>query len=129
MPMCGFNQKMFQGLREFGEGLWDAAVERATADGLSLRESFDQEIAEITLFVDLLSRRSQPPQALIGIANLTQALYRNGRGLEEPKDHFFQGMEKMIQEFAALDHQYYQNLLPRASSRWQAMEQLVAGMK
>lgn len=113
MPLCGFNKKMIDGLRQFSEGLYDQAEIRAKEDGVSLRESFDNEIAEMDIFQQILSKKDFIRlQALIGVAHYAQSLYRNGQGLDCPKEKFFEAFEKQLGFFVELDDKYYKELRP-----------------
>jgi hypothetical protein len=113
MPLCGFNQKMLDGLRQFGEGLYDQAEKRAKEDDCTIRESFDNEIQEMDIFFSILSAKDQIKyQALLGVAHLAQALYRNAQGSEAPKEVFFSELEKAIDSFVRVDEKYYGELRP-----------------
>ena len=113
MPLCGFNKKMIDGLRQFSEGLYDQAEIRAKEDKISLRESFDNEIAEMDIFRQILSKKDFVRlQALIGVTHFAQSLYRKGQGLDHPKEKFFEAFEKQLGFFIELDDKYYKELRP-----------------
>ena len=113
MPLCGFNKKMIDGLRQFGEGLYDQAEKRAMEDNVSLRESFDNEVTEMDTFLAILAKKDPIRfQALTGITHLAQALYRNGQGLDQPKDKFLEEFEKLLAFLVELDDKYYKELRP-----------------
>lgn len=118
MPLCGFNKKMIDGLRQFSEGLYDQAEIRAREDKISLRESFDNEITEMDIFQQILSKKDFIRlQALIGVAHLAQSLYRNGQGLDAPKEKFFEAFEEQLDFFIELDDKYYKELRPDSSPK------------
>jgi hypothetical protein len=124
MPMCGFNPAMLDGLRKFGEGLWQQAEARAQADSLTLLESITQEIAEMDIFLRILAGKDDLKyQAVVGAAHLAQALYRNARGAENPRESFRQGLEEAIALFMAIDRKYYDELRPNTAPK-QALKQL-----
>ena len=112
MPLCGFNKKMIDGLRQFGEGLYEQAEKRAAEDGVSLRTSFENEVEEMDFFLQILSENSNRLQGLIGVTNLAQFLYRNVQGLEQPKEQFLKGSEKLLAFLVKMDDKYYKELRP-----------------
>jgi hypothetical protein len=104
---------MLDGLRQFGEGLYEQAERRALEDSCTLRESFDNEINEMDAFFVILSMKDQIKyQELIGVAHLAQALYRNAQGLEAPKERFLAELENAIDSFVKIDEKYYGELRP-----------------
>lgn len=113
MPLCGFNDKMITGLRMFGEGLFDQAEERAKIDCVSLRTSFDNEVSEMDVFLRILSEKEFGRfQSLIGITHLSQALYKSGLGLDDPKETFLKKLEASLKFFVELDNKYYAEFRP-----------------
>ncbi len=59
MPLCGFNEKMIEGLAIFAKGLFEAVQDRAAREGLSLEKAFDNEIHELGLFLASLEEKYQ----------------------------------------------------------------------
>ncbi|HEC30478.1 MAG TPA: hypothetical protein ENI66_00495 [Candidatus Yonathbacteria bacterium] len=111
MPLCGFNEKMLDGLRQFGEGLFDQAEYRAKADSVDMLTSFDNEVFEINTFLQILSKKDPEKfQCLVGIAHITQALYKSGQGLESPKGAFLKNLDEMLKFFVEIDKKYYDDL-------------------
>jgi len=118
MPLCGFNQMMLEGLRQFGEGLYEQAQVRAHRDGLSLHESFDAEIEEMNIFIGiLLAKNHAVYRPLLGIAYLAQSLYRNGQGETDPKMTYDKGLERMLCMFECIDEKYYNELRLKHDSK------------
>ena len=113
MPLCGFNKKMISGLRQFGEGLYDQAEKRSVEDDVTLRKSFDNELTEMDIFLEILEKKDAARfQALIGITYLAQALYRNGQGKNEPKKKFLREFEKLLNFLIEMDDKYYKDFRP-----------------
>jgi hypothetical protein len=113
MPLCGFNKKMISGLQQFSEGLYDQAEKRAVEDNIPLRKSFDNEMVEMDIFLDILSKKNPiSTQALTGITQLAQALYRNGQGLDQPKEQFFERFGRLLDFLVELDDKYYKEFRP-----------------
>ena len=49
MPLCGFNQKMFEGLTAFHEGLVEhGLVDRSRIRGESINQTIEREISDIS---------------------------------------------------------------------------------
>ena len=125
MALCGFNEKMLDGLHLFGEGLYDQAEIRTGLDNASLRQVFENEIEEMKYFLETLSDKDPIKyQSLVAITNLAQALYRNGQGLDEPKNAYLIALDQTIDCCMAMDEKYYNELRPKASNPKIALGQL-----
>jgi len=77
MPLCGFNQKMIQGIAMFAEGLFEATAARAAEEKMTLTEAFKIELRDIGLFLQALEDKHQelkqrmpPKEAAAGVAEL-----------------------------------------------------------
>jgi len=114
MPMCGFNQKMLEGISLFAEGLFDQAIKRSNEDNLSLEESFSQEIFEMDIFREILDSKGESLQVLKGLTFIAQGMYKQGAGgtQEEIKKRFFDAAAHERDFCVKLDNEYYQNLRP-----------------
>jgi hypothetical protein len=85
MPLCGFNQKMIDGIRIFSEGLMDATLERGVKNGLTEMGACRIEVRDIDLFKSALKQTFGLPdecdslrsQMVYGIAVFSDALLRN----------------------------------------------------
>jgi len=112
-PLCGFKPRMIAGIKEFGLGIFQQAKQKAQDDGLSLRQSVDVEIEETSMFIDML--KSQDPEkheALIGVAHLARALYRNAQGSDQPEKAFLDGVTRLINFLPELDEKFYNEYRP-----------------
>ena len=115
MPVCGFNQKMLEGLSTFAEGLFDQAIKRSREDSLSLEDSLKQEIREMDVFREILdSKDERKLQVLKGITLIAQELYRQGLATtpEEIRKRFFAAVAEEKDFCVKLDNEYYENLRP-----------------
>ena len=117
MPLCGFKPRMIAGIKEFGEGIYEQAVQKAREDGLSLRQSVDAEIEETGMFLKMLMTNPEKYEALIGVAHLARALYRNAQGLEQPGEAFLGGVKRLLVLLEELDDKYYRDFRPGNSPR------------
>lgn len=59
MPLCGFNKKMVRGIAIFAEGLFEATLQRAKDEGKSIEDAFNDEVKEISLFLEALENKHQ----------------------------------------------------------------------
>lgn len=112
MTFCGFNREMEEGLRQFGEGLGKQAPKRARDDGVSLRASFNSELAEMAQMLANLAPDTARKEALLGCVHFARALYRAGDGLDQPMEAFKRNLEETIAFFVELDRLYYEELRP-----------------
>lgn len=120
MPICGFNPLMLAGLRQFGEGLLAQAKKRVEKDKLSFIESIDAELEEMDIFLDILKQKDPVRhQALIGVTNLAQALYRPVQGVDLPdaEKQYLEALDRTNAFFKELDDMYYEKFLPGVPPR------------
>lgn len=113
MPLCGFKPKMIEGIAKFGEGIFEQAQQKAKDDGLPLRQSVDVEIEETSMFIEMLMGIDpRKHEALIGVAHLARAFYRNAQGLDQPEKAFLDGVKRLLVFLQELDDKYYRDFLP-----------------
>jgi uncharacterized protein YicC (UPF0701 family) len=97
MPLCGFNEKMIEGIATFSEGLFEATIERGNAKGVDNKTAIETEIDEISIFIEALKSKYKTPdnvtkkmaEMIYGIAVFSGALFqsamnksKNGNELE-----------------------------------------------
>lgn len=56
---CGFNTKMVQGLALFAEGLFEATLDRSSAEKIDIKQAFKTELKDITAFLEGIERLHQ----------------------------------------------------------------------
>ena len=59
MPFCGFHIKMVKGLVIFSEGLFQATLERANENGMSIEDAYRHEVEELGTFLEALENEYQ----------------------------------------------------------------------
>lgn len=59
MPLCGFNNRMIQGIAIFAEGLFEATASRAKENNVPVEDAFHAEIKEMQKFLEALENRHQ----------------------------------------------------------------------
>jgi hypothetical protein len=57
MPLCGFNQKMIDGIAAFSEGLMEATLKRGEENKLDASHAIKTEVTEIALFIERLKEK------------------------------------------------------------------------
>ena len=116
MPLCGFNRKMLDGLRQFGEGLFDQALKRAQDDSLSLPDSVKAEIEEMNIFLDILSVPSESARVntVLGVTLVARASYwaAQGETEEEIRSNFMRKLDENIAFLRRMDAKYYDEFRP-----------------
>lgn len=85
MPLCGFNNKMIEGIELFSEGLFEATMERGQQNGVTAHSAVESEVREIQLFVSALQQKYGTPeqtpkkmaQMIFGIAVFASGLFES----------------------------------------------------
>jgi len=111
MPLCGFNQKMLEGLSAFQEGLVEhGLVERARIRSQSVDETLQRELIDMDRFLGEISNLADPDvreltKALINYAN---AFYKviSRKGV----DNYQQTIRTLNEFYAEMDRKFYQDL-------------------
>ncbi len=130
MALCGFNQQMLGGLKEFSDGLFKQLLKRAKEDNLSIEESLKQELSEMDTFAQVLEGSNQEVTVMKGITLLAQGLYK--QSLAEGGDNsrvavalrYKEISEKEIEFCRALDEEYYGTLRPNSEDPHVALQLL-----
>lgn len=108
MPLCGFNQKMLDGLLAFNEGLIEhGLIDRSQAKQQSIDCTLDAELADMQRFLSETSALNDPRIRKIveGLTIYAQEVYELIRGQEVSK---YKGLARKLTEiFNSLDAKYY----------------------
>lgn len=136
MPLCGFNQKMIDGIVTFSDGLFTATVERGQQNGIDDVSALATEVQEIDLFIDALKSRYSAPEdtgksmadMIYGVAVFARGLLRatlaEQRNSLARVDHAFDGQVRNVGEFLeALERRH--QLLKKSNSPEQTMKKAV----
>ncbi len=109
MPLCGFNPKMFQGLRQFADGLWDQIEKRSREEKKPIMEMLRAEVEEMNLFEEALSKRdpSRSTKEILGVSHIAREMYQRSLESQNHKEAFFSGVEELIARYAKMDEKYY----------------------
>ncbi|MBI3415497.1 MAG: hypothetical protein HY043_09280 [Verrucomicrobia bacterium] len=111
MPLCGFNQKMIEGIATFSEGLYEATIERGRQSKVTDISAVKTEVKEIELFIKALQEKyrmtvetsKKMAEMIYGIAVFSgglfeSALSQNGHAEADLK-RVFDGQVEKISKF------------------------------
>ena len=122
MPLCGFNQKMLDGLRAFNEGLVEhGLMERSQRKQQTIDDTLNAELADMQRFLRETPALSDPRMRKIveGLTTYAQGVYEIMQGQD------VSGYKELAQNlnglFARMDSKYYSELEGKSDD----MEQLV----
>ena len=100
MPLCGFNQKMLEGLVAFHEGLVEhGLVERSRIRGQSVGETLQRELSDMERFLGETNNLADPQ-----VKELTEALTNYAKAFYKLVD--IEGVDKYKQTVRALNDFY-----------------------
>lgn len=115
MPLCGFNDKMLQGLNNFNEGLVEhGLVYRGKLNGESLEQGIKRELSDMSRLQPELHRIEDAPKRIItsGIVTYATGFYLIMRQKELSQNP--EGYKKFIsginEYFKKMDDKYYSEL-------------------
>jgi len=123
MPLCGFNEKMLEGLKMFGEGLVEhGLIERSRVKSQSSVETLDGELSDIGRFLQEIPNIRNPHirNLVEGLTLYARGLYGLMKGQEVSK--YPAVMRKLNALFFEMDEKYYSHL----EGRPHAMGELVS---
>ena len=125
MPLCGFNQKMLEGLVAFHEGLVEhGLIERSRIKGQSVDRTIEKELFDMDRFLEETERIKDPQirEAVESLTKYARAFYsiikRGG----------FQNYEQVIQRlnelYTKMDDKFYRDLEGKSDDAAQLAEYL-----
>lgn len=108
MPLCGFNQKMREGLRALQEGLVEHGLyERLRESGQTVDERLDEELSDMDRF-SMETNRIQDPELkelIEGLSTFAKAFYRLAR--RKGLDNYRETALAVDAFFVEMDRVYY----------------------
>ncbi len=122
MPLCGFNQKMLEGLVAFHEGLVEhGLIERARLRGQTVDETLQMELSDMDRFLGETNNLADPEvrELTEALTKYSKAFYKlvGGQGIKNYKE-----VIRALSEFyAKMDNKFYKDLEGRPND----MKQLV----
>lgn len=125
MPLCGFNQKMLDGLRAFNEGLVEhGLIERSDRKKQTIDDTLGAELADMQRFLRETPALSDPRirKVVEGLTTYAQGVYEvmQGGDVSRYKElvHNLNGL------FAGMDSKYYAELEGKANDMKQLVQYL-----
>ena len=111
MPLCGFNQKMLDGLRAFNEGLVEhGLIERSKRKQQTIDDTLSEELKDMQRFLTETRTLEDPRVRKIveGLTTYAQGVYQLMQGQEVSK---YQELARILNGlFSAMDSMYYSEL-------------------
>ncbi len=111
MPLCGFNQKMLEGLIALHEGLVEhGLVERSRIGGQSVDQTLQRELSDMDRFLGEIDNLTDPE-----VRELTEALTKYARAFyklieREGIDKYKQTIRALNQFYVKMDDKFYKDL-------------------
>ncbi len=111
MPLCGFNQKMLEGLTALTEGLVEhGLIFRCEKNGETIEHGIKREISDMTRLIPEINRIDDSAKRIIteGIVKYAQGFYMLIR--KTGTDNYKENISKLMNYFESMDKEYYNNL-------------------
>jgi hypothetical protein len=125
MPICGFNQKMLNGLRDLHEGLVEhGIIERSTIREQSVNETLQRELSDMSRFLGETNSLANPQ-----IRELTEALTKYAKAFytligKQGIGNYRETIGKINGFFVEMDRKYYDELEGKTDDMKQLVEHL-----
>ena len=111
MALCGFNQKMLEGLAAFSEGLVEHGLEyRCKENKETIEQGIKREISDMARLIPELNRIDDAAKRILteGIVKYAQGFYmvmrKTGIG------NYKEDISRMMDYFKSMDSKYYDEL-------------------
>lgn len=111
MPLCGFNQKMLDGLRAFNEGLVEhGLIERSGRKQQTIEDMLDAELADMRRFLTKTSTINDPRvrKVVEGLTIYAQGVYELMQG--QDVSMYKEMVETLNHLMNGMDSKYYSDL-------------------
>ncbi len=125
MPMCGFNQKMLEGLAAFQEGLVEHGLyERLKETGQTYEQRLGEELSDIDRFSQEMPRIQDPEMRdiVVGLSTFARAFYKLAR--RNGLDNYQQTTQAVNDYFVEMDRKFYGELQGKQNDMRQLVEHL-----
>jgi len=111
MPLCGFNEKMLEGLTALTEGLVEHGLKyRSEKNGETIEQGIKRELSDMARLIPELHRIDDSAKRILteGIVKYAQGFYMLTRkiGIENYKEN----ISKIMDYFKLMDSKYYEEL-------------------
>ena len=112
MPICGFNEKMLEGIIDFSEGLVEhGLIHRTKENGETIDQGIKREISYMTRLLPELSRIDDTGKRILteGLVKYAMGFYLIARS-NNVKEDYKELVGKIGEYFKAMDNKYYSEL-------------------
>ncbi|MBT4166353.1 hypothetical protein HOE04_04915 [archaeon] len=115
MPLCGFNEKMLEGLTAFNEGLVEhGLIHRAEKNGETLDQAVKREISDMTRMLLELDKIEDSSKRVLteGIVKYAMGFYlvMRSKGIENIPKEYGEIIQTVGEYFNSMDSKYYEEL-------------------
>lgn len=125
MPMCGFNQKMLEGLIAFHEGLVEhGLIDRAKKKNQSVEQTLEGELKDMARFLEEMHRIEEPQRREIieALTKYAKAFYQF-IGIRRIND-YKQIVKELSEFYRKMDDKFYSELEGKGDDMRQLAEYL-----
>lgn len=126
MPLCGFNQKMLDGLQAFNEGLVEhGLMERSERKKQTIDDTLGAELADMQRFLRETSALSDPRirKVVEGLTIYAQGVYEVMQG-KNVSEEYQRIVTRLNSLFETMDSKYYVELEGKADDMKKLVEYL-----
>ena len=115
MPICGFNEKMLEGIIDFSEGLVEhGLIHRTKENGETIDQGIKREISDMTRLLPELSRIDDTGKRILteGLVKYAMGFYLVMRknGVEDGLKDYKEVIGRIGEYFKAMDNKFYSEL-------------------
>lgn len=125
MPMCGFNQKMLEGLIAFHEGLVEhGLIDRAKKKNQSVEQTLEGELKDMARFLEETHRIEEPQKReVIGALTKYAKAFYQFIGTRRIND-YKQIVQELSEFYRKMDDKFYSELEGKGDDMRQLAEYL-----
>lgn len=123
--MCGFNQKMLEGLTAFQEGLVEHGLyERSRETGQTYEQRLEEELSDIDRFFNEMHNinDTEMRDIAIGLSTFARAFYKLTR--RKGLDNYRQTVQAVNDYFVEMDRKFYKELQGKQNDMVRLVEHL-----
>lgn len=111
MPLCGFNEKMLEGLNDFSEGLVEHGLKyRCEKNGEKIKQGINRELSDMSRLLLEFPKINDSAKRIMteGIVKYAMGFYMLAR--KTGIDNYKEVIGKVMDYFKSMDSKYYNEL-------------------
>jgi len=129
MPVCGFNEKMLEGLTAFNEGLVEhGLIHRAEKNGETLDQAVKRELSDMTRMLLEINKIENSAKRVLteGIVKYAMGFYLvvRSKGVGDIPNNYKEIIQTVGKYFDSMDSKYYGELEGKPNDMAQLAEYL-----